>query len=60
MLVKIRPGGLFRCCIATIDNDAEERYVAPIEGETLTCIHCHKRTIVFHDGAWEWNRLQDG
>lgn len=59
MLVKIRPGGLFRCCIETIDKDAKERYVAPHEGETLTCIHCHKRTIVFHDGAWEWNSLQD-
>jgi hypothetical protein len=54
-MTAIRPGGLMRCCIATIEARAGD---APIEGERLECLYCKSREIVFHDGAWEWDKAQ--
>ena len=50
-LKPIRPGGLMRCCIATL---AEHRG-SEDEGTVLACNYCSDSMRV-RDGAWEWNR----
>ena len=47
-LLLLRPGGLMRCCIGTLD----ESEVEEVEGATLKCKHCPD-SLVFRDGAWE-------
>jgi len=49
----IRIGGLFRCCIYT----AVTYYGLLSEGEFLTCKYCGE-SMVFRDGAWEWNNTR--
>jgi hypothetical protein len=46
-----RPGGLMRCCLATLDEAAEHN---PKEGDTQGCRYC-KNGMRFKDGAWEWS-----
>lgn len=36
-------GGLFRCCIDTLQQKAEETVKL---GDTITCVHCKKPTMV--------------
>lgn len=48
---KIRPGGLMRCCIHTIEADHQPEF----EGRVLQCLHCTD-TMIFKDGVWQWNR----
>ena len=50
---RLRPGGVMRCCIATL----EKRMASgpPHEGELLPCDHCSSG-LIYRDGAWEWNR----
>lgn len=56
----IRHGGLMRCCLATVEEEAETRQVAPTEGETLDCKYeaAGNQNLIFRDGYWEWNRLR--
>lgn len=48
-------GGLFRCCLATLETYQKFGY-AEAENATLTCAYCHKETMVVKDGVWQWNR----
>ena len=50
---KIRIGGLMRCCILTIEEDAPKN---PKEGDKMRCRYCKSGDIIFKDGAWEWDR----
>lgn len=52
---RIRIGGLFRCCIATCEEAMFAATELPKEGETLTCKHCKKTSMVYRDGAWQWS-----
>lgn len=51
--VLIRPGGLMRCCILTIQEDAATAAELPTEGKELPCHYCSGK-VVFRDGAWQW------
>lgn len=51
---RIRIGGLFRCCIATLQEDAPE----DVEGAVHECRNCKAKTV-FRDGAWEWLKEDD-
>lgn len=54
----IRPGGLFRCCIASIMQADQP---PGTEGEIRGCTigkGCDAR-VVFRIGAWEWLRPKD-
>lgn len=46
------PGGLMRCCIATIDRRAGEG--APVVGEVLPCDYCDS-SVIYDVSAWRWN-----
>lgn len=56
--VRVRIGGLMRCCLATLDRDTIKRTDMPKEDDVLPCDHCSS-SMVFHDNAWEWNRPKD-
>lgn len=47
----VRPGGLFRCCMITI----EERETAGKQGEVQPCDYCDAE-MIFNYGAWEWSQ----
>jgi hypothetical protein len=48
---QLRIGGVMRCCIATLND-----YEGPDEeGTVVPCRHCSS-SVIFRDGAWEWNR----
>lgn len=51
---RVRIGGLFRCCMQTLDVKAAEGSLKGEEGERVTCLYCKKETMVFHDGAYQW------
>ena len=55
---KVRTGGLMRCCLATLRERMPTCAEDPKEGETLVCDYCGPSSggMIFHDGAWEWNR----
>lgn len=48
----IRIGGLLRCCILSI----HEHEYQGVEGSVLQCKYCTGGSMIFHDGAWEWNK----
>lgn len=50
---KLRPGGVMRCCIATLEIRTTKG--PPEEGETLPCQWCSSG-LIYRDGAWEWDR----
>lgn len=52
--VRCRPGGLMRCCTQTLAEKADADLLKQEEGETVTCLYCHKETMVFRNGAYEW------
>lgn len=49
----LRPGGVMRCCIATLEKRALSAS-PPAEGEKLPCDYC-SASLVYRDGAWEWD-----
>jgi hypothetical protein len=52
----VRPGGLMRCCLATLNEHMAGRCEAPKEGERLGCRYCKNvgGGMIFRGGAWEW------
>lgn len=54
----VRPGGLMRCCIVTLEGYMEEATTPPKEGDKLHCEWCRDGEMIFRDGAWEWNRKE--
>lgn len=48
---RIREGGLYRCCIETINTLQGD--VRDEEGALIKCMHCGDR-LRFRAGAWEW------
>jgi hypothetical protein len=55
---KVRPGGLMRCCLATIRERMPTCADDPVEGEKLHCDYCGSTSggMIFRDGAWEWDK----
>ena len=55
---KIKPGGLMRCCIETIDTltDTLDDVDYP-DGYVLDCKYekSDNQTIILLDGYWQWN-----
>jgi hypothetical protein len=49
-------GGLFRCCLASIDEAMLEATIPPKEGDTHTCKYCKKETMVFENNCWRWKQ----
>jgi len=55
----VRPGGLMRCCLATLCRFMESDATKPPEqGDKLHCMYDHSFTgaMIFRDGAWEWDQ----
>jgi len=50
--MRVRPGRLMRCCLATLDDRAA-RTDPPRESDLLRCKHCG-HWMMFRDGAWGW------
>ncbi len=50
----LRIGGVFRCCIETLDTTP----VLENEGAILPCKYC-KSSLRVRDGAWEWNDVDE-
>ena len=46
------PGGLMRCCTATLAKRAKQG--PPDEDEVLPCDHCAD-TMRYTNGAWRWD-----
>ena len=52
---KVRIGGLYRCCLETL----EESNPFGIEGDEISCVYCGDY-MRFNDGAWEWSGPWEG
>lgn len=52
---KVLPGGLMRCCIATLEERMPTCAEEPKDGERLACRYCRNK-MIFRDGAWQWDR----
>ena len=53
----ILQGGLMRCCIQTIVNDADKAPLEPnVEGEILQCEYTSDEShqMLYKEGAWRW------
>lgn len=53
----INQGGLMRCCIQSIVNDADKAPLeANIEGEILQCDYTDSpdHRMIYEKGAWRW------
>ncbi len=50
----VRIGGLFRCCLETLDTTP----VIEEEGTILQCKYC-KGSLRIREGAWEWNDVPE-
>ena len=49
---QIRQGGLFRCCLKTLEET--ELSANPVEGDRISCSYCG--TIMsMVNGSWEWD-----
>lgn len=53
----VRQGGLMRCCLLTLASEPSSVTVAAKEGMVLPCAFCSS-TMVFTQGAWEWNKAR--
>ena len=51
--VPIKQGGLYRCCLETLNEDSLSRTELPKEGETLKC-KWSEQWMRYRDGYWEW------
>ena len=54
--MRVRAGGLLRCCLATLEEHIAAAPAPPQEGDRLQCKHCTNTGggMVFKRGAWEW------
>ena len=52
--VRVRVGGLMRCCLETLTAETTAATEAPKEGDYLRCRYCSGR-MRFRDSAWEWH-----
>ena len=54
---KVRPGGLMRCCLASLDDAMLKAKEPPKEGDRHACVYCKSSLggTRFRDGAWEWD-----
>lgn len=54
---RVRPGGLMRCCLQTLDDEMNKATEKPTEGATLHCRYCDEPYgLVYTAGAWQWNK----
>ena len=54
---RVRPGGLMRCCLLTLDEEMNIATEKPKDGDTLHCKWCDDPYgMVFVGGAWQWNK----
>lgn len=51
----VRPGGLMRCCLETLEKSMQGRAESPKEGETMQCKYHDGEGMIYRNGAWEWN-----
>jgi hypothetical protein len=51
---RLRPGGLMRCCTATLAEHIEVGGPVAV-GDILPCKHCSSSMRIAADGVWEWN-----
>ena len=49
----VRDGGLFRCCLASLQEAMARAEQLPRNGDVLTCDICSEQ-MVYRLGAWEW------
>ena len=57
----VRIGGLFRCCLATLEAEAKENKLPTQIGATLACRWCKQDSPTLRlaaDNIWEWNQLK--
>jgi len=47
---QIYPGGMFRCCIKTLEerDDSKDN-----NGKVVVCPHCNAE-LILKDGHWQW------
>jgi hypothetical protein len=51
--LRVRPGGLMRCCLSMLGKREMTATKMPKEGEKLRCIYCG-HSMVYCEDAWEW------
>ncbi len=56
---RVRPGGLMRCCLQTLDEHMDTATEAPLIGTVLSCRFCSRSSmIVAPDGTWEREAME--
>lgn len=49
---QIRQGGLFRCCLKTLEDT--ELSANPVEGDRISCFYCGT-IMIMSKGSWGWD-----
>ena len=49
---QIRQGGLFRCCLKTLEETDLD--TPPVEGDKIACSYCGT-SMSMSTGSWEWD-----
>ncbi len=51
--MRINPGGLFRCCIRSLEIQETNGTLPIIEGATIKCKYCQENMIL-DKNTWKW------
>ena len=57
--VHVRPGGLLRCGLATLEELHAERCLPTAKGSRINCRQC-REPMRLRGGAWEWDASTAG
>lgn len=55
----VRPGGIFRCGLQTLEELFAEEQLPVETGAIVQCKHCSEQMILAEDGVWEWLQPKD-
>ena len=54
MAEKLYPGGLMRCCTATLARVRNGKTDTPQDGDEIACDHCPS-SMVWRGDGWHWS-----
>lgn len=52
---QLYPGGLMRCCEASLSKHMTNMAELPEEGTKFNCEYC-RNPMIYKDGAWRWDQ----
>lgn len=51
--MRINPGGLYRCCVRSLEIQDANGILPTAEGSTIKCKYCQE-SMILKENAWKW------